>query len=78
MRLSKGLTIAVVHVLQGVLANLAGIMDKVTESATLRIIGISLKPTTVRWKSRPNCTIDKCLNSGSWCSELLGREDFAV
>jgi hypothetical protein len=34
MRLSKGLRIAVVHVLQGVLANLAGIMDKVTEGAT--------------------------------------------
>jgi hypothetical protein len=50
MRLSKGLTIAVVHILQGVLANLAGITDKVTEGATLWIVGISLNPTTVRWK----------------------------
>ncbi len=65
-------------ILQSVLANLAGIMGKVTEGATLRIVGISLNPTTVRWKSQPNCTIDKCLNSGSWCSKLFGQEDFAV
>jgi hypothetical protein len=78
MRLLKGLTRAVVHVLQGVLANLAGIMDKVMEGVTLRIIGISLNPTTVRWKSWPNCIIDECLNSGSWCSKLLGQEDFTV
>jgi hypothetical protein len=48
MRLSKRLAIAVVHVLQGILANLAGIVDRVTESATLGILGISLKLTTVR------------------------------
>jgi hypothetical protein len=78
MRLLKGLTIAVVHALQGFLENLAGIMDKVTEGVTLRIVGISLNPTTVRWKSQPDCTIDKCLNSGSWCSKLLGQEEFAV
>jgi hypothetical protein len=75
---SKRLAIAVVQILQGILANLAGIVDEVTESTTLRILGINLNPTTVRWKSQPNCTIDKCLNGSSWCSKLLGQEDSAV
>jgi hypothetical protein len=48
MRLPKRLAIAVVHIFQGILANLAGIVDDVTESATLGILGISLNPTTVR------------------------------
>jgi hypothetical protein len=78
MRLSKRLAIAVVHILQGVLANLAGIVDKVKEGATLRIHGIRLSPTNVRGKSLPDCTVDKCLNGGSWCSKLLGQENIAV
>ena len=48
------------------------------KSGTLRVFGVGMSPTTVRWKPCTNCTVDKGLNSGSRGSILLGRDEFTV
>ena len=45
---------------------------------TLRIVGVGLNPTIVRREPRANRAVDKCLNSSSGGSVLLGRENFTV
>ena len=66
------------QILQGVLANFAGIACKLTNGATLGVIGIGLNPMTMRWKLQSYHTVDKSLDGGSQGRKMSGQEKFAV
>jgi hypothetical protein len=78
MGLAEWLAKAIVQILQGVLANFAGIAYELTNGATLGVIGIGLNPTAVRWKPQSYPTVDKSLDGGSRGRKLSGQEKFTV
>jgi hypothetical protein len=76
--LVERLMLAVVYVLQFIIADFTRVFHEVAKTGILRIVRICLDPKTVRWKPQTNCAVDKCLNGGCQSSILLWQEEFTV
>jgi len=64
--------------LQSFLADFTRVEDEVVDRTTLRVCCVCLDPSSVGWKTSSYSAIAECLDSRSWCCELIWRENLTV
>jgi hypothetical protein len=78
MKILQLLPEAVVDVLQGVLADLAWILDESQKHHAFLVLFICLNPLFAGWQSGSDSTIDKTLDSSGWRRILTRTQYLAI